>query len=119
MPRRLIALFALHFFLSVSAFAFGGAHPGLATPAHTAAVSQTAPTGIEDAAQHGTALVESAVNHALVDELPDLPDSLPRTVLAQRSPADGGRTIGYRQHAALPLPLDGLLRPPQQADHTA
>jgi hypothetical protein len=117
MSRRLIALFALHFFLSVSAFAFGTAHHGLATPPQAVAVSQSAPA--EAPAQQSTAFAEATVNHALVDEVPDLPDSLPRNVLAQRSPADSGRTIGYRQHAAFPLPLDGLLRPPQQVDHTA
>jgi len=117
MSRRFIALFALHFFLSVSAFAFETVTHGPATTSHTAATSQAAPA--EAAAQHGEAAAESAVNHALVDEVPDLPDSLPRNLLAQRSPADSGRNIGHRQLAALPPSLDGLLRPPQQAAHQA
>lgn len=117
MYRRLIALFALHFFLSVSAFAFGTVHQGPVTPTHNAATSEAVPA--DAAAQQGEAVAEPAVNHALVDEVPDLPDSLPRNFLAQRSPADSGRSIGYRQLAAMPLSLDGLLRPPQQATHQA
>jgi len=117
MYRRLIALFALHFFLSVSAFAFGTVHQGPVTPPHNAATSQAVPA--EAAPQHGEVVAESAMNHALVDEVPDLPDSLPRNLLAQRSPADSGRNIGHRQLAAMPPSLDGLLRPPQQAAHQA
>ena len=119
MYARLIAIFALHFFLSVSAFAFGGAYTAQATQMPAVSASQASPTGFEAAAQQGKALAEAAVNHALVDLAPDLPDSLPRTVLAQRPPVDGGPTIGYRQRAVLPPSLDGLLRPPQQASHPA
>ena len=119
MRRCLIAIFALHFFLSVSAFAFGGAQSASATQAHAVSVLQSAPAGLEDTAQQGKALAESAVNHALVDQVPDLPDSLPRIVMAQRPPVDVGPTIGYRQRAVLPPSLDGLLRPPQQAPHPA
>ncbi|WP_300649551.1 hypothetical protein [Hydrogenophaga sp.] len=118
MRRCLIAIFALHFFLSVSAFALGGAHSAAALQAPVLSALQSAPGDAESAPQ-GKALGEAAVNHALVDQVPDLPDSLPKTVLVQRPPVDGGSSIGYRQRAAVPPSLDGLLRPPQQASHPA
>lgn len=121
MRRCLIAIFALHFFLSVSVFAFGdlyGSPPALAHIGAAAVVSAgpDATPGID------TGKAGSSASHALVDDLPDLPDlpdSLPRVFVAQRPPLDGGLSIGYRQRAALPPSLDGLLRPPQKAALTA
>jgi hypothetical protein len=63
--------------------------------------------------------VDSSTSHALVDELPDLPDSLPRSRAVQKPPFDGAPFIGYRQRAAPPPSLDGLLRPPQLAAFAA
>lgn len=119
MRRCLIAIFALHFFLSVSAFAFGDMPRAPGAPAHAATASQAATPAERSAALQEPGQDESSVNHALVDELPDLPDSLPRPTAVQRPPVDAARIIGYRQRAVLPPSLDGLLRPPQQATSAA
>jgi hypothetical protein len=115
MSRCFIAIFALHFFLSVSAFAFGEVAVVQVAQGHTAAVSQPAAAGLQAAGLHDTGKAESSMGHALVDETPDLPDSLPKTLAVQKPPLDGVPFIGYRQRAVLSLSLDGLLRPPQQA----
>ncbi len=119
MVRCFIALFALHFFLSVSAFAFGDVVGNPLAQAHPAALSQASPAGTQAQALQDLGTTESPANHALVDQLPDLPDSLPRPTTVLRPPVDGGLTIGYRQRAGLPPSLDGLLRPPQQATSAA
>ena len=75
--------------------------------------------GLDATSGIDTGKAGSSASHALVDDLPDLPDSLPRALVAQRPPLDGGLSIGYRQRAALPPSLDGLLRPPQKAALTA
>ena len=119
MSRCFIAIFALHFFLSVSAFAFGEVAVVKATQGHTAAVSQAAPAGLQNTVPHDKGQAESSMIHALVDEVPDLPDSLPKTLAVQKPPVDGVPFIGYRQRAVLSLSLDGLLRPPQRAAFAA
>lgn len=111
MRRCLIAIFALHFFLSVSAFAFGDGPSKVATGVAAAAQS----TAEQTSEAPGLGLADASANHALVDELPDLPDSLPRSRVVQKPPVDGGPFIGYRQRAAPPPSLEGLLRPPQLA----
>lgn len=115
MRRCLIAIFALHFVLSVSAFAFGSMHGAQVEQAGAAAVlpAEAAMAASVLLADQGGA--DASVQHALVDELPELPDSLPRIASAQRAPVDAGPAIAYRQRAAFPPSLDGLLRPPQQA----
>jgi len=118
MRRCLIAIFALHFFLSVSAFAFGDLQGSPVEKAHIGAALVVS-TGADAASGIDTDLAESSASHALVDELPDLPDSLPRSLAAQRPPLDRSLSIGYRQRAAFPPSLDGLLRPPQKAALTA
>lgn len=111
MRRCLIAIFALHFFLSVSAFAFGDwAHERVVGSADAVSSAMLQAT---EAPAPGAA--DASASHALVDELPDLPDSLPRTRAVQKPPVDGGPFVGYRQHAAPPPSLEGLLRPPQRA----
>lgn len=119
MSRCFIAIFALHFFLSVSAFAFGEAAVVQVAQGHTTAVSQaaqTAPAELQSAVLHDKGQAESSMSHALVDEMPD---SLPRTLAVQKPPVGGVPLIGYRQRAVLSLSLDGLLRPPQQAASAA
>ena len=118
MRRCLIAIFALHFFLSVSVFAFGDLQGSPPAQAHTGA-SAVVSAGADATSGIDTGKAGSSASHALVDELPDLPDSLPRAFVAQRPPLDGGLSIGYQQRAALPPSLDGLLRPPQKAALTA
>ena len=115
MSSRFIAIFALHFFLSVSAFAFGGAHIAAVAQTHALSPVHQAASGPEAAVQKGEALADSAVNPVVVGEAADLPDSLPRTVMTERPPIEGGLSIGYRQRAVLPPSLDGLLRPPRHA----
>jgi hypothetical protein len=118
MRRCFIAIFALHFFLSVSVFAFGDLEGSPLVQAHIGAAAGVS-TGPDATSGIDKGKAESPASHALVDELPDLPDSLPRSLAAQRPPLDGGLCIGYRQRAALPPSLDGLLRPPQKAALTA
>ncbi|MDM7941639.1 MAG: hypothetical protein QUV35_03325 [Hydrogenophaga sp.] len=115
MRRCLIAIFALHFFLSVSAFAFGSLHGAPAGQARAGAVLHAEAAVVVSVVSEDQVGADTAAPHALVDELPELPDSLPRIASAQRPPVETGPTIGYRQRAALPPSLDGLLRPPQQA----
>ena len=119
MCRRFITIFALHFFLSVSAFAFGSMHNAAAPQAQAVSSVQAAIGGPEAGALQAKALAESVLNHVLADTVPDLPDSLPRILLAQRPPVDSAPSIGYRPRAVLPPSLDGLLRPPQQAPLSA
>lgn len=119
MRRCFIAIFALHFFLSVSAFAFGDLQGAQLVQAHAAGVAQTEMTTAQTGANQDPGTSASSASHALVDEVPDLPDSLPRIFAAQRPPVDGGSTIAFRQRAAVTPSLDGLLRPPQQAQPTA
>jgi hypothetical protein len=119
MSRSFIAIFALHFFLSVSAFAFGDVVPAPVVKAHAALAMQAPQAGADTDAMSDLGKIESTLSHALADEVPDLPDSLPRALQAQKPPVDGGPTIVFRQRSALAPALDGLLRPPQQATFTA
>lgn len=111
MRRCFIAIFALHFLLSVSAFAFGDRAQDAVSGVSAATLLPVAQAS--DAPASGA--VDASTHHALVDELPDLPDSLPRTRAVQKPPVDGAPFIGYRHRAAPPPSLDGLLRPPQPA----
>lgn len=119
MFRCFIAIFALHFFLSVSAFAFGDVAVGQNAQGHTAAVSQAEPVGSPGTVSQDPVKAESSLSHALVDEVPELPDSLPRILAAQKTPVGNVACSGYRQRAVLPPSLDGLLRPPQQVAFAA
>jgi hypothetical protein len=108
MHRWLIAIFALHFFLGVSAFSLGAAV--LPAPAMVAATAlQEAPAPTDDAA---APLVSP---HGLMDELPDLPDTLPRTVAVHRQPVEPGRAIAYLEVRRPAVSPDLPLRPPQPA----
>jgi hypothetical protein len=115
MRRCLIAIFALHFFLSVSAFALGDWAYEVAPGGSPVALSQA----VQAPEAPASGATDASASHALVDELPDLPDSLPRSRAVQKPPVDGGPFIGYRQRAAPPPSLDGLLRPPQPAAFAA
>lgn len=112
MHRFFIAIFSLHFFFSVCAFSFGYVGGTAFDQAHASSVQQVdAPEGVGGD--------EASANHALNDDLPDLPDSLPRAVFTPQPPVFRADSIVYRQIAVLHVSLDGLLRPPRQAALTA
>ena len=111
MRRWLLAVFMLQLFLNVAGFALPGQGQGdmLANgPVLSAAVllsdAQTPrPKGLADP------------THGLVDELPDLPDTLLRPAAARANKGPAPAHAGW-VHAGSPAPLpDTLLRPPQRA----
>ena len=112
MHRWFIAIFALHFLVSVSAFSLGSA-----APSATTAAALSAPLTADTAEFSGaaTALPEQGSPHTLLDELPDLPDSLARSAPSHRptfSPASEWPWKAELPPARLP---DTLLRPPRSA----
>ena len=115
MHRWFIAIFALHFVVSVSAFSLCSAAPSApsaaALSAHLANDTAT-PAGANKTA---TALPEQGSPHTLLDELPDLPDSLARTAPAHRpvfSPAGERPWKAELPPARVP---EAPLRPPRNA----
>ncbi len=107
MRRWFIAIFALHFFLSLGTLTLGElADVAPAQPDALAWSDDPAPAG-------KSSLDFGGAQHGLTDELPDLPDSLPRAPLASKPPLEGGPAIGYRPWPEVAPMLAGLLRPPQ------
>lgn len=113
MHRWFIAIFALHFIMSVNAFSLEPVEPSapalvaLAPPPATE--STAGPTGGKAA----TALPEPGAPHTLLDELPDLPDSLARTVATARPalvPASARAWLAELPPVRVP---DTPLRPPR------
>lgn len=113
MRRWLLAVFMLQLFLNVVGFAVPVQGQGqgdmLANgPAPSAAVllsdaQAPRPKGLADP------------THGLVDDLPDLPDTLLRPAAARANKGPAPAHAGW-VHAGSPAPLpDTLLRPPQQA----
>lgn len=111
MRRWLLAVFVLQLFWNVAGLAVPGPghehlaadRPALSAAALLAPAQTPRPKGLADP------------THALVDELPDLPDTLlrPATTKANKGPAPAH--AGW-VHAGSPAPLpDTLLRPPQRA----
>ncbi|MGX5650112.1 hypothetical protein ACWKW4_07650 [Hydrogenophaga borbori] len=109
MRRWLIALFACHFLLGVVGFGI---------PDHIVDVPRAADALIDAGANHPLAKSQKGLadlEHALGDELPDLPDTLQRraapplshVMTPAQAPADRGPP---------PAPLlDGPFRPPRRA----
>lgn len=109
MRRWLIALFACHFLLGVVGFGI---------PDHIIDVPRAADALIDAAASEPIAKSQKGLadlEHALGDELPDLPDSLQRratpplshVMTPTRAPTDLGPPT--------PPLLDGPFRPPRRA----
>ena len=109
MRRWLVAVFALHFLLSVGAFAFGQL-PGMA-PSHTQAHSLVADAAAP--AQDGTLKATLSQDHGLTDTQPDLPECLD-VLIAASSRGEQLRTPSPPLAQDLTPPvLDGPQRPPR------
>jgi hypothetical protein len=113
MHRWLIALFALHFILNVSAFSLGETALRTTAQAVWTTASPDAPAVESCDGAPAVALDHMPCAHGLLDDLPDLPDTLPRSASVLRQPVEPGRAIRYLAvHHALPA-LDTPLRPPK------
>lgn len=107
MRRWLVAVFALHFLLSVGAFAFGQL-PGMAPLQAQQLVAEVAKP-----AQDGTLKATHAQDHGLTDTQPDLPECLD-VLIAASSPGEHLRTPSPPLAKDLTPPvLDGPQRPPR------
>lgn len=115
MHRWFIAIFALHFVVSVSAFSLGSAAPSApsaaALSAHLANDTAT-PAGANKTA---TALPEQGSPHTLLDELPDLPDSLARTAPAHRPVFNPASERPWKAELPPARVPEAPLRPPRNA----
>ena len=116
MHRWFIAIFALHFFVSVSAFSLGSTAPS-ATPAAALSAPLAAPLATDPAELSGaaTALPEPGSLHTLLDELPDLPDSLARLAPSHRPTISPASERPWKAHLPPARTPDTLLRPPRNA----
>lgn len=111
MRRWLIAVFALHFFVNVGAFAFG--HTSLHMPIQGAGIHSDAAAGLGTPHPHSVDQANTMPEHGLTDAQPDLPDIIKPVVvvldapMAPPAPAD--------VHIVTPSSpvLDGLQRPPR------
>lgn len=112
MHRWLIAIFALHFLLNVSAFSLGeSSHRTTILALNNATTVPTPAADCSDVRTETPAQVP--LKHGLMDELPDLPDTLSLSVSVLKQPVEPGRAIRFMSaHGAPPL-LDTPLRPPQ------
>lgn len=112
MRRWLVAVFALHFLLSVGAFAFGQL-PGAAP---SQAQAQTLVAEVATAAQpahDGTLKASPPQDHGLTDTQPDLPECLD-VLIAASSRGEPLRTPSPPLAQDLTPPvLDGPQRPPR------
>ena len=108
--RTLLAVFAVHFLLSLCGFTLH-----LPAPASTESVA-LAPAGGTLASAAGVADADglgSSVLHGLTDDASDLPDGAPRGLVAFEVPAATGLDWpGRLRSRDNPTPL-GLDRPPQ------
>lgn len=112
MRRWLVAVFALHFFLSVGAFAFGQL-PG--APASQAPVQGLVAEAVSAAqtAPDDTLKPTPGTDHGLTDTQADLPECLDATIAAS-SRGEHLRTPSPPLAQDLTPPvLDGLQRPPR------
>jgi hypothetical protein len=113
MHRWLIAIFALHFVLNVSAFSLGGAAPRDTELATANAASSPPPAVKSYGEAHAAKPAPLPFAHGLMDELPDLPDTLSLLVPAFKQPVEPGRATRFRVVRRGPPMLDTPLRPPQ------
>jgi hypothetical protein len=115
MHRWPLAIFALHFVLSVSAFAFGETAGSLLPRIATAQVSASVHTPSDTISDSTVSVTSSALSdqHGLMDDLPDLPDTLTRIALPARQVIGPTHAIGYLAACLVPCSPDALLRPPR------
>lgn len=112
MRRWLVAVFALHFLLSVGAFAFG--QLPAAAPSPTQAHSLVAEAGATAQPAHdGAVKAAHPQDHGLTDTQPDLPECLD-VLIAASSRGEHLRTPSPPLAQDLTPPaLDGPQRPPR------
>ncbi len=111
MRRWLLALFALQFFCSVSAFTFANTD-ALEPPAHAAGLLVEVSKDSSDVALSSTPSALDAV-HGLLDDIPELPECLDVSlgVMATATPWDLPRDHLVAEW--IPPALDGPQRPPR------
>lgn len=113
MHRWLIAIFALHFVLNVSAFSLGEASLRTLDQATWITASASAPVAETCGGTLAAASDQLPSTHGLLDDLPDLPDTLALSVSVLKQPVEPGHATRYLAvHHALPA-LDAPLRPPK------
>jgi len=114
MHRWLVAIFALHFFLNVSAFSWAHAPSQAMQSATWTEAAEPASVSLEGHSAPGGLPSQSSGNHGLMDELPDLPDTMTRQGLVLKQPVEPGCTVArVALRKALRSP-DTPLRPPQE-----
>ncbi|MDO9436764.1 hypothetical protein [Hydrogenophaga sp.] len=119
--RWLVAVFALHFLLSVGAFAFGKVAPHAVLPV----AAQSLPADVATLAAADTSAPEGALSaaqltdHALSDTQPDLPECLDVFIATSSRSAPLRAPSPPLAKDLTPPVLDGLQRPPRGASATA
>lgn len=112
MRRWFIALFTAHFLLSVLGFAFG---PLIKDAVQSPPVIATVELADTSLAEAETAAAETGVEHALGDDIPELPDAVQRATLHVRHPAHTPVWSLFKE-AGIPKPvLASMDRPPRRA----
>ncbi|QHE88423.1 hypothetical protein [Hydrogenophaga sp. BPS33] len=116
MHRWLVAVFALHFFLSASAFAFGMA-PHTTPPSAHSAVATASVDSSASAAPESAGLADLFAEHGLglSDTQPDLPECLDVPILTSSQGAPLRTPSPPLARELTPPVLDGPQRPPRGA----
>lgn len=112
MRRWLVAVFALHFFLSAGAFAFGQLPGALPSQAHAQGLVAEAVSSAQPAPE-GALAHDQGADHGLTDLQADLPECLDAPITAS-SRGEARRTPSPPLAQDLTPPvLDGPQRPPR------
>lgn len=111
MRRWLLALFALQFFCSVSAFTFANTD-ALEPPAHAAGLLVEVSKDSSDVALSSTPSAFDAV-HGLLDDIPEMPECLDVDLGATIAATPWETPRGRLVTEWLPPALDGPQRPPR------
>lgn len=114
MHRWLVAVFALYFFLSASAFTFGMPSHTPATAAHST-VAAASVEHAHTAAPEGSTPAALFADHGLSDPLPDLPECLDVLILTSGRGAPLRTPSPPLARDLTPPVLDGPQRPPRGA----
>ena len=112
MRRWFIAIFTAHFLLGLVGFAFGPLIETSERPQPVIAVIEMPDFSSTDAEE---ASAEAGAGHALVDDIPELPDAVQRAAVNVRHPAHTPVWSLFKE-AGIPKPLLASLdRPPRLA----
>ncbi len=111
MRRWLLALFALQFFCSVSAFTFAGAEVRESTVFTAAVAFEPAKDSLD--LKHKGAVSALDPVHGLMDDIPELPECLDVAIGETTSPAPWRVPREHPVDEATPPVLDGPQRPPR------